>query len=868
MDRRPPLIARLLLRLVPLGSRRAETEEDLLELFRTRTARYGYGTATLRYFRDLISLFLDGGLVNPFQGLGHDLKYAVRMFARQPIAIGMAILGLGLAMGASGSIFSLLNVALLKSDGVRDSSHAPRVLRTIPNGESTSWVFDEYRRLHDGAAQSQVEAWITESAPYSLSPTLADEPPTVPVAFVTSGYLQALGAQAVSGRILADSDSQPSTQPTVVVSHAFWTRHLSSDPAIVGRTLRIGRVSATVTGVVERPFTAPFHNGAGVWMPLSTWHLVYAGKPVGYGSNPLVMVVTRVKNDVSLAAAEAELTAIAGGFDESGNPDRRAGARFDEDGRLGRPSTIEWFAAVAGVGITISLVLLLACVNVANVLMANAATRQREIGVRLALGASRGRIVRQLLTESVLIATAAAAAGLLLAVWASPLLLRLTGAPSTLDLSVDVNTYGFFVAIAFACGVGAGLLPSRIGARGDLMAPLKGSGTDATSSAPRRLRSSLLAMQAAASILLLVLAALFVRATGRAARVDVGFDAGRLMTYEVGFDRSFDAARVTAYWANATEKAAAIPGVERLALAQFPPFNGRSQVMINEGGGQRTVTYFNRTSANYFDTVGLRLLRGRAFSADEVAADAPVAVISETVARRHFPDGEPLGANLEDALGEKVTVIGLVSDAIVARLHEGTHGTVYMPLSPQHLKGERAELPRLVVRAAGSTALIARPVREALRSVDPSLIVRSAFVQDGLDEEVSRPRIVAMVAGAMAILAVILAAIGLYGVTGSVVSQRTREIGLRMALGAECIEVERLLMRESLRPVLVGLTIGIFLALLGGRAIAGGLYGIPSYDPIAFVGAAAILLASAVLAVRAPTRRAARVDPAFVLRQG
>jgi predicted permease len=620
--------------------------------------------------------------------------------------------------------------------------------------------------------------------------------------------------------------------------------------------------------VVERPFTAPFHNAPGLWMPLSTWHLVYAGKPVGSESNPLVTVVTRVRQDVSLAAAEAELTAIASTFDTSGDPERRAGARFDEDGRLGRPSPLERFGAITAVGVLIALVLLLACVNVANVLMASAATRQREIGLRLALGASRGRIVRQLLTESVIIATAAAGAGLLLTAWSLPLLRRLTRAPSTLDLSFDLNVYLFFVAIAFACGVGAGLLPSRIGARGDLMSPLKGSGTDGTSSAPRRLRSSLLAVQAAASILLLVVATLFLRAAGRAAQIDVGFDADRLVTYSVSFDRAVEPGRVKAYWATAIDRAGAIPGVERSALAQYPPFGGYSQVFIMDGPGPRMVTYFNRTSARYFDTVGLRLIGGRGFTDEEAAANAPVAVISETVARRHFADRNPLGGTLEAALGEKVTVIGIVNDAIVARLHEGTHGTVYMPLSPQHLKTEVTEPPRLVVRAADSPALIVRPVREALRSVDPTLTVRSFLVQDGLDEEVSQPRTVALIAGGMAALAVILAAIGLYGVTGSVVGQRMKEIGVRMALGAERRDVERQLLRESLAPVIAGLGAGLVLALIGGRAIAGVLYGVPPYDPIAFGGAAAILLVSAALAVLAPTRRAARVDPAFVLRQG
>ena len=244
-----------------------------------------------------------------------------------------------------------------------------------------------------------------------------------------------------------------------------------------------------------------------------------------------------------------------------------------------------------------------------------------------------------------------------------------------------------------------------------------------------------------------------------------------------------------------------------------------------------------------------------------------MAVISETVARRLFADRDPLGANLKQGLDQDTVVIGVVNDAIVARLHEGRHGTIYQPLSPVHLKPALAEPPRLIVRAAGSTALVARPVREALRTIDPSLTIRSQFPKDGLEEEVETPRMVATVTGGMAALAVVLAAIGLYGVTGAVVGQRTREIGVRMALGAERLDVQRLLVRQSLTPVLIGLAVGIVLALAGGRAISGVLYGVAPYDPVAFGGAAAILLASATLAVLLPTRAASRVDPVAVLRQ-
>ena len=319
-----------------------------------------------------------------------------------------------------------------------------------------------------------------------------------------------------------------------------------------------------------------------------------------------------------------------------------------------------------------------------------------------------------------------------------------------------------------------------------------------------------------------------------------------------------------AYWSRAIESVSALPGVERVALAELPPFGGASRMMTQQREGKRQVIYFNKTSASYFDTVGLRLIRGRTYTDDEVARGAPVVVISETVAQRYWPGRDPLGTTFESVTEREDVVIGIVSDAIVARLHEGTHGAVYGPLA-----ASESALGRLVVRTDGNLAMTVPLKRDALRGLDPTVTVQSTLLREGLEEEVSRPRIIALIAGSMAALAVVLAAIGLYGVAAAVVGQRTREIGLRIALGAERRDVLRLLMGESLRPVLGGLAAGDRPRAAGRpRDVRARSSAVAPHDPLAFGLAATILLVSAITAVFVPTRSASKVDPALVLRQG
>jgi predicted permease len=519
---------------------------------------------------------------------------------------------------------------------------------------------------------------------------------------------------------------------------------------------------------------------------------------------------------------------------------------------------------VAIVGVVIGLLLLLACVNAANLLLASTLSRAREMGVRLAVGASRPRIVRQLLTESLSLGLAAGATGLLMTVWLVPALVVFVRLPIEVDAAPDWLVYSFLVAMSLLSGLGAGLAPVRRVLRDDLASPLKGLGARSDGSAPRpRLRTALVGVQAAASIMLLVLAALLTRGMVRATEVDIGFDADRLLVISPAFGREDDDnVRARAYWDVALPRVRGVAGVQAVSLAEYPPFGGGHHVQIlNRPGGPYTI-YHNKTQADYFATLGLRTIRGRAYTLQEVAGHVQVAVISDALARDFFPGEDPVGQSLDRIdVGSRRTIIGVVSNALTSRLRELNAAAIYQPL-------EDPRPASLVVRTEGPPQNLTQSLRSALQPLDPGLRLDIRPVSDGLQDELDQPRMLAMLAGTLAAIALGLALVGTYGVTAFVVGQRRQEIGIRIALGATVRDIMRLLLGDSMRPVVVGLAAGMSSALLGSRVLSGVLYGVPSSDPLAFGASALVLLAAAATAVIEPTRRASRLDPASVLREG
>jgi putative ABC transport system permease protein len=788
-----------------------------------------------------------------------DLRYAMRLFARQPAVLLLTIAGLALGVGIATAAFSILNGAI-GGEGLVDPNRAPRVVKTTERSVSTTWSYAEYLTLREGATRMQVEAVLGDDITARLASGEQQES-SAAVAFVSGGFFAATGGRMALGRALEPADEHHAGAPPIVVSHIFWTSVLNRDPDAVGRTIWVGRAAGTIVGVAERGFSVP--RSRLLWIPITAFGAVYNAGTRTPGTD--VEVFGRLMPDVTLAEAEAQLSGVAASLPRGGLPgDSLLRVRLEPDEGLGRVSSTEAMAIAALVLAVIALVLLLTCANVATVLVSAAITREREMGVRKALGASRWRIVRQLVTESLALGTIAAFFGLMFASWAIPMIGRLIDTPAGADLRPDLTVYVFLVAVTVLTGIGAGLAPAWHGRGVDLVTPLKGM-TTGNRRAPRRLRSSLVMTQAAVSVLLIVLSALFVRATLRSAAIDVGFNPEGLYSVTAGPADGSESgeARTRQFWTRAGSETASVPGVVSVTLAEITPFSGVTKTSMAREEPRRVI-HLNRTRSDYFETVGLRLLAGRTYTPDEVASKTPVALVSESLARAYWPEDSPLGQMVPASIPMATTrpqIIGIVADAITTRLHERNMFAIYEPLDPA---SERSA--DLMLRVAPGAIGVIDQARQRLRAIDAQTDVRIVSIESLLKKEADQPRMLAALTGLVGMMAIVLCVIGLYGLTASVVGQRARELGIRVALGADTRQLLRLLMWDSVRPVVLGLALGAGVALAAGRVLGAAVFfGVSPHDPLAFAGAAVVLLAASMLAVLAPTRRAAAVDAASVL---
>jgi predicted permease len=795
-----------------------------------------------------------------------DLRYAVRAFIRNPGFTIVAVTSLALGIGVNVVIFSVMNGVLQKPiSGVRDPDRLVRVYR----GTHSPLAYQDFRYFRDsvrslaGAVFERVQRVTTERG---------GETTAIDAALVPDDFFSTLGVAPAAGRLFTNDGS---SSPVVVVSYNYWANDLGRDPGLVGGTIRLNGTPFTVAGVASPEFT----SSVALWRP-RVFIPFSAARPI-LGADPAtwdgsVYTTARLRESATRAAAQAEMDVRTRQLvaSRSGERDRMT-VRLDN--ARGVVAEIRTPAAVVLTFLmaVVALVLLIACANVANLLLARGTSRRREIGVRLAIGARRGRVVRLLLTESVLLGVLGGAAAFTLASPAAGALATLITANLPVDIAVsfapDGRVLAFSIAVSLVTSALFGLAPALQSVRNDLVNALR---DDADRSGYRRsaTRSALVIGQVVVCTVLVSGSMLFLRSLLNARQIDPGFSTAGVIDVPIDLaPRSLDATVGETFYRRVLDDARAIPGVRGATLANLVPLSGsnnQNSVWV-EGGdlvpGERVPqAYFNVVGTEYLKTLGIPLLRGRDVTTADTRESDRVAVINETMARRFWPGREALGSrfSVDGATGPWVTVVGIAKDTRYNSLGETTPSFFYRPLT-------QAYQPAMVLqlRTAGSSKAIADRVGQIVKTLDPQLpAIRPVSLETDMQLSLLPARIGAAMLGAFGSLALILATVGIYGVASFAVGRRTREIGIRAALGAQRADVLRLVVGDSMRRVAIGLVVGVLAAAGLSRVLASQLYGVSVLDPITFIGTPVLLALVALVASWVPARRAVRVDPLIALR--
>jgi macrolide transport system ATP-binding/permease protein len=840
---------------------------------------------------------------NMIAGLWQDLRYGARMLMKNPGFTLIAVITLALGIGINTACFTFFNTFLLKPLPLKDPDALVKLEgRDQRDDYQLNFSYRDYLDYRD--RNTVLDGLVAFN---KLPVTLGEAPPAwVELAsgyeyvigqIVSGNYFSVLGAQMVLGRaFLPDEDRTLGTHAVVVLGYHFWQRRFNGDPNIVDKTIKLHGHPFTVIGVTAPDFTGTIPDATSLWIPLLMRDQVIPAGRWAHGvwfTDRRVNVVNlrgRLKPGITREQAQAELSLIARQLAEQyPDPDRKTSVVVRPGGTI-ITLVDEIIPTVIMILIAFGLVLLIACANVANMLLARAATRQKEIGVRLALGASRGRVLRQLLTESVLLSGLGGLVGLLLTIWAInvlyPVILASQPIPLAqkeaflLDLDPDYRVFGFTLLVSLIVGIASGLTPALQSSRPDLTSALKEEGsTFGRHLGKSRLRNALVVTQIAVCLMLLISAGLLVRNLWKLQTIDTGMQTKNLISVAASLKPPLNDQRdEMAVRRQLAETVRGLPGVRSVSLAYRAPLNSRLTTPITIPGrqlpdGRPLSANYNFVSPEYFDTVSLRLLRGRVFTAREVAANAPFVVISEATARRFWPNEDPIGkqigigaaahqrgADAKATIYPSFEVIGVVNDARNGPIWRRDETFLYVPLRPDKRSGEY-----ILVRAETAPEQVMAAVRGKAEAPG-NLSFSINRVEDALDFQMAPFRGIAMLAGVLGMLALLLACIGLYGVMSFIVTQRTREIGIRVALGADARDVVTLFLREGLRLIAAGIVIGITSGAGVSRLLAAALTDLSPLDPVAFGGVSVCLALVALLACYIPARRATRVDPMIALR--
>ena len=801
-----------------------------------------------------------------------DLRQALLALLRRPLLFAVAAGALALGIGASAAVFSVVDAVLLRPLPFAEPSRLVLLWQSIPE-RNAPFVEVSYPYMRELRARSRTMAAVAAMAGVNSGFTLGGpEPVRASGRIVTGNFFEVLGAQAALGRTFVEAEDRVGVPRVVVVSHGLWQRQFGGDPRLVGRTLEVDGTPMTVIGVMPREFRYP--TGTDLWTPLVPVIPEVVDKAnVGWAT-----LVGRIAPGTTVAQAAAELDAITAEQLRIHAPSAPAVKT------VLTPLTHEWFGSARPALLVllgaVLLVLLLACANVSALLLARAAARQREIAVRLALGASRARLIRQLLAEAVIIAAAGGLAGTLIAVWGLDALLSLVPAeiPRLEDAAIDPRVLAFALVLTAASALAAGLVPALLASRSALSDVLaEGSRSAGPGARQVRARAVLVATEAAAALVLLAGAGLLTRTFQNLRSVDLGFDPSNVLTFAwAGPHGKYDKPELQRQlYRKVIEHIDAVPGVETAAAVLIRPLWGKVgldwPIMVegqSEAEAERNPALnLQIVTHDFFRTMRMPVRQGRTFDNRDTTGVAPVVVVSEALARRYWPGQAAVGKRIRIPMPSPpyeqtwMTVVGVMAPARYRELHTSRYD-VYM----SYLQSEEG-LGHFVVRTSGDPIALTPAVRAAVKAVDPGIILTDVTSMASLvDVALGGARFGMQLLSGFALVALLMAALGIYGVVAFVVSRRTREVGIRMALGARAGDVLGLMLRQGMAPVLAGLAVGLALALALGRLGAGLLFEVPPHDAATLAAAAAVLTSAALLACALPARRAARIDPAQALR--